>query len=76
MLCKSCGCEMRIVGTKLCVSGDTSPDTPTRIVRVQTLRCINVHCANPKERTVEHELTIEGQAASLPENGFSDDADI
>ena len=76
MLCNSCGCEMRIVGSKICVSGDTSPDTPTRVVRAQTMRCVNAHCANLKEHTIEHELAIEGQTEQKPNDGFSDEADI
>ena len=58
MLCKNCGCEMRIVFSGTRVQGDTSPDTQTRVFTVQTLRCLNRNCPKQDEVTVEHEQPL------------------
>lgn len=56
MLCKSCGCEMRIASSGTRVTGDSSPDTPTYVYSVQTLRCMNRSCPHPDEAVVEHRI--------------------
>lgn len=58
MLCKTCGCEMRIVFTGTRVTGDNSPDTPTKVYTVQTLRCLNRNCPHQDEATVEYEQPL------------------
>lgn len=59
MLCESCGIEMRIVNASVAVSGDDSPDTQTKVVRVQTLKCMNPSCPRPQIKTIEHEMPFQ-----------------
>lgn len=47
---------MRIVYSGTRVTGDSSPDTPTRVYTVQTMKCMNHNCTHPDEREVAHEL--------------------
>ena len=50
---------MRIVFSGTRVIGDNSPDTPTRVFTVQTLKCMNRNCPHQDEKTIEHELKID-----------------
>lgn len=56
MICESCDCEMRIVGSTIKVTGDNSPDTETKLYRVQTFKCRNKNCPHPQEKVIETEL--------------------
>ena len=47
---------MHIVASTTRVTGDKSPDTPTRVSYVQVLRCLNRHCPHPDEQEIEHEI--------------------
>ena len=47
---------MHIVSSGTKVTGDNSPETPTKVYAVQTLRCVNRNCPRPDEQTVEHEI--------------------
>lgn len=58
MNCTRCGAEMRIIKSVLRVEGDTSPDETTRVIRAQTLKCLNTMCDRPDEVVVEHEEPI------------------
>ena len=62
MICSGCGCELHIVGTKISVEGDNSPDTQTKVYEVQILRCTNKRCPHPDEREIKHELPVGNPA--------------
>ena len=47
---------MFIVFSGTRVTGDNSPDTPTRVYEVQTLKCMNRNCPHPDEREIEHQI--------------------
>lgn len=53
MLCPRCNTELAIAAVTQRVSGDTSPDTPTVVTNVQTLRCRNPQCENYKKAVAE-----------------------
>ena len=45
-ICKSCNCEMRVVGSGYEISGDNSADTPTTLFSVVHLQCVNENCSD------------------------------
>lgn len=45
MTCPKCGVEALISGSRMEVSGDNSPETPTVVETVLTYRCRNPQCA-------------------------------
>ncbi|MEG0648361.1 MAG: hypothetical protein RR764_00890 [Oscillospiraceae bacterium] len=49
MLCKECGCELRIAKSETQVNGDASPTTQTRVLLIQSLICTNDQCAMYKK---------------------------
>jgi hypothetical protein len=52
MKCPKCGIEMNIADSRLRFEGDNSPDTPTKAIRVLTLKCRNPQCTGYTE-TIE-----------------------
>ena len=51
MLCKQCGCEKRVTGSKTVIQGDKDPDTPTRLYTVLQLECRNKKCSAYGEKS-------------------------
>lgn len=49
MTCSFCGNEMYIVGSKIHVDGDRSPDTETVVVRALKYQCRNPRCDHRSE---------------------------
>ncbi|MEF9976140.1 MAG: hypothetical protein RR271_07035 [Oscillospiraceae bacterium] len=58
MLCKECGCELRIAKSETQVFGDASPNTQTRVLLMQSLICTNVQCAMHKKEVCKSETQI------------------
>lgn len=46
MKCPHCDLELKISHSEISVSGDSSPDTTTRVLMVQKLSCRNPQCQN------------------------------
>ena len=46
LLDRCCDVEPVIIGSKLIVEGDNSPNTRTRVFTVLTMKCINPRCSN------------------------------
>lgn len=60
MICPKCKCEMRIAATRTEVTGDKSPDTPTKVMTVQDLVCRSAQCDNFNRivKTIKTELKV------------------
>ena len=65
MVCKVCGCLLKIINTKYEAENDTTPDIETKMYHVQELACTNKDynstgnpCSNINKivETVRHEL--------------------
>ena len=58
MVCKFCGNEMYITGSRIRVEGDNSPDTQTKVWRVLSFRCKNPRCGH-KDEEREEEIRLD-----------------
>ncbi len=59
MNCPRCGQIARIDSSRWEVTGDDSPETPTRLYLVQTLRCRNPRCDRSGEKVAELRRPLE-----------------
>ena len=48
MRCPQCNTELRIMSSRLEVTGDDSPETPTQVWRVLEMGCVNPQCTKPE----------------------------
>lgn len=59
MNCVTCGNELAIVGSRIAVEGETSPDETTKVFRVLQLACRNPYCA-AHGKTEEQRILLNG----------------
>ena len=56
MDCPQCGAEMRIVRSGVVPENDDTAELPTKIYRVQQLKCMNPGCSNESITEKRHLL--------------------
>lgn len=60
MICDCCKNEMAIVGSKIALEGDDSPEEQTRVFRVLQFACRNPHCA-AQGKPAEARVLLNGE---------------
>lgn len=59
MQCKTCRCEMKIVGNHIQVEGDKSPDTETKVYRILDLACRARQCPEYGKIQVQQRIELK-----------------
>lgn len=56
--CPKCQCELKVINGRNVVRNDDTPDVPTKLYRVMTMKCVNSNCPE-RGKEIEEQIELE-----------------